>query len=91
MFTKPKPNIVESDEGFSLETLGQVGLKYTQGGKTLFIDSEMLVGDFHIIVYANRIEKWDSGESIDEETKKIIMNNTNRVLLFLGVNAYIQW
>jgi hypothetical protein len=91
MFAKPKPNIVESNEGFSVEILGQIGLKYTQEKKTLFVDSEMLVGPFHIVIYANRVEKWDSGESIDEGTKTTIVNNIHRALVFNGVNAYIQW
>jgi hypothetical protein len=42
MFKETRKNVVESDEGFSIEVLGRTGIKYTEGEKTMFVDSEVL-------------------------------------------------
>jgi hypothetical protein len=43
MFTIPRNNVIESDEGFSVEVLGRTGLLYTEGARSLQIDSEILL------------------------------------------------
>jgi hypothetical protein len=42
MFTIPRTNVVSSDEGFSVEVLGRIGIEYREGGKSMFADSEVL-------------------------------------------------
>jgi hypothetical protein len=44
MFFEPRVNFIESDQGFAVEVLGRVGLRYTEGSHSLFVDSEVLVG-----------------------------------------------
>jgi len=60
MFTTPKPNLYVSSDGFSVEVLGRTGLCYCEGGKKMFVDSEVLTGDSGMVVYKSRIQKWDS-------------------------------
>jgi hypothetical protein len=84
MFKKPKANIIESDEGFSVETLGRTGLKYVQNGKTLFIDSEILMGHADMMIDTKSIIKWETGELIDDNSKKIIIDNIRRAFNFDG-------
>jgi hypothetical protein len=89
MFKIPRVNVIESDEGFSVEVLGRTGLKYIQGNNTLFIDSEILSGSIGFTVYISQTKKWDSGEMIDEETKQIIADNICRAFAFRGFKTHI--
>lgn len=43
MFTIPKVNVIESDEGFSVEVLWPDGILYKEGGKNLHIESELVI------------------------------------------------
>ena len=61
MFTIPRVNVIESDEGFSVEVLGRYEVKYTEGAKSLVIESDFLMGQPSLAIYANTIRKWQSG------------------------------
>ena len=50
MFKEIRTNVVESDEGFSVEVLGRTGIKYTEGSKTLIVDSEVLLGPHGMMI-----------------------------------------
>jgi hypothetical protein len=89
MFKIPKVNVIESDEGFSVEVLGWTGLKYIQNGKTLFIDSEILKDPYDAVIGASSIKKWDSGELIDDKTKSIIVDNVLRAYAWRGLRVIL--
>ncbi len=92
MFKLLKANLVESDEGFSVETIGGTGIRYVQGGKPLFVDSEFLMGPkFDIVLGARGIKQWDSGENIDEHQRKLIADNIVRALVFRGMKVDVRW
>jgi hypothetical protein len=57
-FRVPKVNVIESSEGFAVEVLGRTGLRYTEIGRDLFVDSEVLAADFGLLVIANSIQNW---------------------------------
>ncbi len=59
MFTSPRPNLYESSDGFSVEVLGRTGLRYCEGGRQMFVDSEVLTGPSGMAVYKDTIQKWD--------------------------------
>jgi hypothetical protein len=90
MFKQIKPNLVQSDEGFSVETTGWTGIVYTQGGKTLHVDSEFLMGPQYDIVLDANIKKWDSGDKIDDSERKLIVNNIVRALHFQGMKVDVE-
>jgi hypothetical protein len=86
MFKVPKVNVIESDEGFSVEVLCQRGLRYTEGEKSLRVSSEMLATDWDtaMVVYKSSIHHWDppySHEVIDPDK---IINNIRDAFRFKG-------
>jgi hypothetical protein len=92
MFKIPRVNVIESDEGFSIEMLGRTGLKYIQGKVILFIDSEFLVGQPDIAIFANRIVDWHTKKPItDENTKKEIIDNIKRAFTWRGLVIDVEW
>ncbi len=58
MFSEPRKNLVASDEGYSVEVLGRTGLLYTDGSRSAWIDSEVLMGEPALIVFLDRLEVW---------------------------------
>ncbi|MBC8391092.1 MAG: hypothetical protein H8E17_00785 [Deltaproteobacteria bacterium] len=106
MFKKIQDNLVESDEGFTVETLGLGGIKYKEGSKTFYIDSEIIVdppidvrakplpGSYGMLVYKKRIRDFDSPiEShapIDDEKRNEIIENIHKAFLFWGYKFEVE-
>jgi hypothetical protein len=93
MFREPRVNVIESDQGYSVEVLGRVGLKYTEGDKSLTVDSEVLMGSSGMVVYKSSIRRWDpphSGQAIDKSTKERITNNIRAAFRFKGYEIEID-
>lgn len=63
---------------FSVKITGRTGLIYKENGKTLMVDSEMLVGEYDMVIYADSINKWeppnDNHQFTDEEKERIKSN-----------------
>jgi hypothetical protein len=80
MFSTPRVNLIESDEGFSVEVLGRTGLTYVDGGKAMFVDSEVLVAPASMAIYPGSITRWDGNPSdlVDEATRQTIVANIRR-------------
>lgn len=81
MFFTPRANVIESIEGFSIEVLGRTGLCYREGGRSLKVDSEVLVGPSGMVVDASSIRAWTSpneNERIDDTRRKQIVENVLR-------------
>jgi hypothetical protein len=87
-FFIPRLNVIESDEGFSVEVLAPDGsLRYTEGPRTMEVDSEMLVGPTALVIYSKSIKHWNppySQESVDEAAKQRIIDNMQRAFRFRG-------
>lgn len=86
MFNTPRPNVIESTEGYSVQVLGRVGLRHIEKGKSIEIDSEVLAGDPAIGIYSNSICKWDDGSSIDDATRCRIIQNIKDAFKSQGAN-----
>jgi hypothetical protein len=94
MFKIPRINVIESDEGFSIEMIGMFKVKYSEGDKTLLIGSEPLVGPAGLVLYPNLIKNWDpphSEQLIDENRRAKIVDNIRRACAFRGFNIQVQW
>jgi hypothetical protein len=93
-FSIPRVNVIESDEGFSVEVLGQTGLSYSEGTKTLRVDSEVLgPGPRALVVFTNSIKRWDAPhdtKSIDDASKKRIVDNIRRAFEFRGLEIALR-
>ncbi len=93
MFKETKTNVVESDEGFSVEVLGRTGIKYTEGEKTMFVDSEVLSGPHAMAIYKKSIKNWQTPncEPICDTKRDKIVENIRRAFLFVwGVEIEIM-
>ncbi len=76
--------MVEGDCGVTL--LGRSGVRYREGSKTVFINGEMLTGEFDLVVYTNSIKVWEgSQEPVSEESKQRILTNMQAVFRKHGV------
>jgi hypothetical protein len=58
-YTEPRPNLIQSDAGFSVEVLGRTGLRYVEHGKTAIVDSEVLAKPGAIAVYRDSLKRWE--------------------------------
>jgi hypothetical protein len=92
MFTEPRVNVIESDEGFSVQVLGRTGLLYSEGIKSVHIDSEVLLGPSGLIVFKDSFRLWNSpfeNEPIDEGKRKAIIENIRRAFRFQGFEIQV--
>ncbi|MGA1987724.1 MAG: Imm74 family immunity protein [Candidatus Sulfotelmatobacter sp.] len=83
MFFVPRVNVVESDAGFSIEILGRTGMKYREGEKSLFVDSEVLVQGKGIAISSKSIREWDppyTASPISPEKRDAIINNIRQAM-----------
>jgi hypothetical protein len=65
MFFGPRLNVIGSDSGFSVEILGRTGIRYSEGHKSMFIDSEVLARS-GIQIFSTSIKAWDPPDSEDQ-------------------------
>lgn len=75
-----------------IKLLGRSGLIFKENGKSMFIDSEMILtkDDFDMVVYTDSIERWDppyEQETLSGETRTEIMNSIQRQMK----RCKIQW
>jgi hypothetical protein len=92
-FRVTRVNVIESDEGFSVELLPPGGLtcpdlKYTQGDKTLIMHTELCgISPYFLVIFPDSIKNWNSPyneELIDESTRKLIIENVRRAFAAKG-------
>ena len=90
MVTVPRPNFYLSSEGFSVEILGRTGLMYREGGRQMFIDSEVLMPPAGILIYRDSIVGWQaphSAESVGDGERDRIVRNIIDALGSQGVDV----
>lgn len=75
-FSVPRPNLYQASSGFSLEVLGRTGLRYSEGDRAMFIDSEVLAPPGGIVVYKDTIRAWQA----PHDAEKLAENARSRIL-----------
>jgi len=93
MFKIPRENVIESDEGFSVEVLGRTGVLYTEASRTLRVDSEVLAGPSGLVIYKNSFHTWGlphDNETIDEIKRDAIIENIRRAFRFRGFEISVM-
>lgn len=91
-FSEPRPNLIESDAGFSVEVLGRTGLRYREGERTAFVDSEVLAEPDAILAYRNSIQRWDppnESQPLDDSERDRIIENIKRAFEFRGYKLHV--
>ena len=91
MFTGINPNIIISDEGFSVQVLGPTGLRYQQGERWLRVNSEILASPDGLVVHSSSIKKWNEpeGQPIADDEKKVILENIRRAFAFRNIEVEV--
>jgi hypothetical protein len=89
MFSIPRANVIESDEGFSVEVVGPAQVKYTEENKILFIASEYLEGPSGLVIYKNSIKQWSDGLEINEVEKEKIVNNIRKAFRYRNIEIEV--
>lgn len=84
-FHIPRPNVIESDEGYSVEVLGATGLTYLEGGRILHLDSEALVGPSGLVLYTQT----GSFDGLGQEERKRIIENVRAAFKFRGFDIQV--
>ena len=98
MFKRIEGKIVETKEGFSVQSLGYLtGLKFTRGDKAYFIDSELLAeAPTTVLIWEKSIRTWEgekpviTGKPVDEATRKEIIEGTRRALAWEGTLIKVE-
>jgi Immunity protein 74 len=71
------PNAIESNDGVTVEILGRTGIRYTEGERAYFVDSDVLATPA-IAVSATRIRAWDDSHEVatltDADRQRIFEN-----------------
>ena len=77
-FANPHPNLYESSDGYSVEILGRTGLRYREGPRSMFVDSEVLAPPRGLAIYTSTIARWDPPYDADElpaDARRHILDN----------------
>jgi hypothetical protein len=87
----PEPNVIESTEGFSVKVLGQTGMRYTEGTRSVWIDSEVLAKPRAIAMLKETIRFWEGPEpeEISEKERDRIANNVKRAFEACGYELQV--
>jgi Immunity protein 74 len=92
MFWSPRVNVIESDEGFSVQILGITSLLYREEDRSIKVDSELLA-ERAIAVYHRRINGWNEphqSEPVTETDRKRIAKNIRRAFEFDGRDVHFH-
>lgn len=93
-FRVPKVNVIESSQGFAVKVLGRTGLRYTEGRRDLFIDSEVLAAGFGLLIIANSIQNWGptprSSSDMERAERVRIIENILRAFASRGQKVEVQ-
>ncbi len=91
MFTIPRPNVVMSDEGFSVEILGRTGVRYEDNIGSVTVDGEMLVGPSGFMIYRDSIKSTlpIPAAPLNNARQDEIIKNIQRAFAFRGFDIEI--
>jgi hypothetical protein len=91
-FSEPEPNVIESTRGFSVRVLGRTGLRYAEGTRSVWIDSEVLAKPRAIAMFEASIRTWEGQEpeEISGNDRDRIADNVKRAFEACGYELQVQ-
>lgn len=93
-FSEPEPNVIESSAGFSVRVLGRTGMRYTEGLRSVSIDSEVGGGSTPAIaMFTETIRMWeapDYPEPVTDGDRDRIVANIRRAFAACGRELHVQ-
>lgn len=84
MFSIPRPNLIESSDGFCVEVLGRTGILYMEGEKVVRIDSEVLAGPSGLVIYTDSINAWS-------EPNHMLLSQLDRERIIANIRAAFRF
>jgi hypothetical protein len=91
-FSAPRPNLIESDSGFSIEVLGRTGMRYVEGDRSMFVDSEVLAKPGAMALWGETIKGWDpphAAEVVGPDDRRRIIENIRRAFESQGYELQV--
>jgi len=91
-FAEPEPNVIESTEGFSVKVLGRTGMRYREGTRSVWIDSEVLAKPKAIAMFKETIRFWEEPEprEVSAKDRDRITNNVKRAFEACGYELQVH-
>jgi hypothetical protein len=91
-FSEPAPNVIESSTGFAVRVLGRTGLRYTEGARSVWIDSEVLAQPGAIAMSKDSIRTWEGPEhgAVSATERDQIVGNIKRAFVACGYELQVQ-
>lgn len=89
MFTTPRPNVIVSDEGFSVEVLGRTGVKYEDNLSAVMVDGEVLAGPAGFMIYKDSARVVGGEGRLSDSRREVVVDNIRRAFAHRGFNIEI--
>jgi hypothetical protein len=91
-FSEPEPNVIESSAGFAVRVLGRTGMRYTEGSRSVSIDSEVLAKPRAIAMFKESIRTWEGPEpgAVIATERDQIVANIKRAFMACGYELEVQ-
>ena len=92
MWEIPRPNLIQSSEGFAVEVIGRTQLVYTAFGRKINVGCEWLAGPSALLVYTDTLTHWEGadGVEISNEERLEIIENIRKAFRSRGVEIEVQ-
>lgn len=91
-FSAPRPNLIESDLGFSVEVLGRTGIRYLEGDRSISVDSEVLAKPSAMGLWSRSIKRWDpphEADRVESTDRSRILENIRRAFESQGYELQV--
>jgi hypothetical protein len=95
-FSIPRKNVIESDEGFSVEAVregpGLVSVRYTKAGRVFSVEAKFLTGPYLMVIYPISIRDEAAPHEVlalDAEERMQISENIRAAFGFRGYEIQI--
>ena len=92
-FSEPEPNLIASSSGFSVRVLGRTGMRYIEGPRSVWIDSEVLAQPGSIVIFEPSIRVWESPDDpgpVTDHDRSQIVQNIKRAFDACGYNLQVN-
>lgn len=86
VFSEPEANVIESSAGYSIRVLGRTGLEYSEGGRSVRLNSEVL-GANAIMISTPSAKVWmdpDHPEPLSDADRARVVANIERAFTACG-------
>lgn len=90
MFTIPRVNVIESNEGFTVEVLSPTQVSYSEGNKVVIVSSEYLEGPQGLVIYTRSITNWNDGREITGTDRACVVENIRKAFRYRAIEIQVM-